>query len=149
MRQLYFPIALLLLFGLQSCDEEERFAPIELDITGITVKNEYNVCSFYGDISSSENYLTFIASGKNAKYGFLTEFCVGNECYNFSECDYDTEQNIIASGDWGHIELTNSIPYTTKVCISENVSSTNRNLKFTFGGGYTVSWVYITQNHKK
>lgn len=148
MRKLYFPIALLLLFGLQSCEEEERFTPIGLDITGITVKNEYNVCSFYGDISSAENYLTFIASGKNAEFGFLTELCVGNECYHFSETDYYTEQNIIVSGNWGHLELTNSLPYTTKVRISENISSTNRKIKLTFGAGYTVSWVYITQNHK-
>lgn len=145
MSQLYYSLVFLILFGLQSCDEVERFAPIELDVTGVTMNNEYNICSFYGDISSSENCITFVATGINAKSGFLTEFRVGNESYHFSETDYNTEQNIIASGDWGHIELTNSNPYTTKVWISENPSSINRNFKLTFGGGYIVSWIYITQ----
>ena len=141
-----FFISLLLLYGLQSCNEVERFAPIEFDVTGVTVNNEYNVCSFYGDIATSENYITFVAKGNNERYGFLTEFSVENESYHFSKTDYnDTEQNIIVSGDWGHIELTNSNPYTIKVWISENQSSTSRNFKLTFGGGYIVSWVYITQ----
>lgn len=145
MRNYIFFILLLILFGLQACNEEERFAPVELDVTGLTVKNEYNVCSFYGNLSSHESCITFVATGINARSGFLTEFSVGNESYHFSESDYNTEQNIIASGDWGHIELTNSNPYTTKVSISENLSSTNRNIKLTFGGGYIVSWIYITQ----
>ena len=145
MRKYVYFIALVLLYGLQSCDEVERFAAIDLDITGVTVNNEYNVSSFYGDISSSENCITFVSTGVNVKFGFLTEFSVGNESYHFSESDYNTEQNIIVSGDWGHIELTNSNPYTTKVWISENLSSTNRYIKLTFGGGYIVSWIYITQ----
>ena len=145
MRKYMLFISLLLLYGLQSCDEVERFAPIEFDVTGVTVNNEYNVCSFYGDIAFSENCITFEATGNNAKFGFLTEFSSGNESYHFSKTDYiDAEQNIIVSGDWGHIELTNSNPYTTKVWISENPSSINRNFKLTFGGGYIVSWTYIT-----
>ena len=149
MRKYVYFIALVLLYGLQACDEEERFAQIELDVTGVTLNNEYNVCSFYGDISSSENCITIVATGINAEYGFLTELSIGNESYYFSASDYNTEQNIIAAGDWGHIELTNSNPYTTKVWISENLSSTNRNIKLTFGGGYIVSWIYITQKATK
>lgn len=147
--RLYIIICLLfLMFGLESCDNEEKFCPIDLEVTGVSLNNEYNLCSFFGNIPSSENCLTFVATGNNSKYGFLTEFSIGDYFYHFSENDYNSEERII-SGEWGKIELINSNPYTTKVWISKNHSSSNREFKLTFGGGYIVSWINITQKPNK
>lgn len=149
MRALFIISLLVIMFGLESCsNEEEHFCPIDLDVTGVSLKNEYNLCSFFGNISSSENCLTFVASGNNSELGFLTEFSVGDYFYHFGESDYNSEERII-SGEWGKIELINSNPYTTKIWILKNHSSVNREFKLTFGGGYIVSWIYITQKGNK
>ena len=138
---------LFLLPGLQSCgNEEEHFQRVDLETTGVTLKVKNNVSSLYGEISPSENELTFVATGNNAKSGFLTEFTYGNEFYTPNIIGYDNPNHeIAASGEWGHIEMVKSAPYTTKVVISKNTSSADREFRLTFGGGYIVSWVTIIQ----
>ena len=146
-KTLILTIFFLSLLGFQSCgNEEEQFQLIGLETTGVSLKLQNNAVSLYGEISSAENELTFVAVGKNANLGFLSDFQAGDEFYSFNKEEYEkTNQRVAVSGEWGHIELTKSDPYTTKVIISENNSSSDREFRLKFGGVYKTAWVTIIQ----
>ncbi|MDE6352082.1 MAG: hypothetical protein K2K88_02920 [Muribaculaceae bacterium] len=142
----------LLMLGITSCEKDGlQIQPINLETEGVSLKNQYNICSFWGNISSSENCLTFTVFGKNAEYGQLTEFCVGdtryeyNEIYQFEVNNYKDNESLL-SGDWGKIELINLNPYTIRIKVLKNTLLNKRVFKLTFGGGNIVSWVTITQD---
>lgn len=107
MKSLIVIMTLLFLLGFQSCgNEEEQFQLIELETTGVSLKLQNNAVSLYGEISPAENELTFVAVGKNANLGFLSEFQIGDEFYYFNKDEYENpNQSIAVSGKWGHIEL--------------------------------------------
>lgn len=132
---------------MQSCgNEEEQFELIELETTGVSLKLQNNAVSLYGEISSAENELTFVAVGKNANLGFLSDFQIGDEFYSFNKEQYENSyQSVAVSGEWGHIELIKSDPYTTRIIISENKSSSDREFVLKFGSVYTTAWVTIIQ----
>lgn len=132
---------------MQSCgNEEEQFELIELETTGVSLKLQNNAVSLYGEISPAENELTFVAVGKNANLGFLSEFQIGDEFYYFNKDEYENpNQSIAVSGKWGHIELIKSDPYTTRIIISENKSPSDREFVLRFGSVYTTAWVTIIQ----
>ena len=147
MKSLIVIMTLLFLLGFQSCgNEEEQFQLIELETTGVSLKLQNNAVSLYGEISPAENELTFIAVGKNANLGFLSEFQIGDEFYYFNKDEYENpNQSIAVSGKWGHIELIKSDPYTTRIIISENKSPSDREFVLRFGSIYTTAWVTIIQ----
>lgn len=147
MKLLIAIMSLLFLFGFQSCgNEEEQFQLIELETTGISLKLQNNAVSLYGEISSAENELTFVAVGKNANLGFLSDFQIGDDFYYFNKEEYEkNNQSVAVSGEWGHIELLKPDPYTTRVVISENKSPSDREFVLRFGSVYTTAWITIIQ----
>ncbi|MDO4319456.1 MAG: hypothetical protein Q4C34_02660 [Bacteroidales bacterium] len=144
---LFFLTVIMAMIGIQSCgNEEEQFRLIELETTGVSLKLQNNAVSLYGEIPSAENELTFVATGENANLGFLSDFQIGNEFYYFNKEEYESSnQSVAVSGEWGHIELIKPDPYTTKVIISENKTSSDREFILRFGSVYTTALVTIIQ----
>ncbi len=136
--------------GIVACNsnEPEYIQPISLKVTGVELVTAENIGLLKGEVSSSINELTFVATGDDARLGFLSSLTIGDQHYDFNPSDYKMENRTVISKEWGTVQFIRENPYTTKIILSENNSKNARELKLEFGVGYKQTAVTILQRSK-
>ena len=131
-----------------ACRNEEwiKFQPIDFDVEGTTLAQNRNDHSFTASVKAEGGAILFVANGKNASSGHLSQFCAEATCISVFDTDLSGAfPRSILILDWGSVDIMDNAPHTTKISLHPNGHSAARHFRFTFGGGYTVAHIELTQ----
>lgn len=135
--------------SLTSCGDDEKFENIEFKTTGVILSSQSGN-SYYGEIGYAGGEMTFTAMGKNAGNGFLSQIKVGDYFYEVTDADRNQQlPYTICEKEWGKIELLSISPHVIRMVLLENQTNNSINYELTFGGGYKISNILITQLKSK
>jgi hypothetical protein len=133
-----------------SCgNEDEYFKTIDFETKGITLSGPDNL-DYHGQIAPEGGDVTFVATGKQKDCGFLSCIAVGDFFYDVTNEDKEQPRPYtLFDNEYCKVEIVSDDPHTTHVVFKPNESNQTLTYCLQFGGAYTVSDVYITQQKKE
>jgi hypothetical protein len=133
-----------------SCgNEDEHFETIDFNTTGMTLTGPKNL-NYYGEIAPAGGEVSFVATGKQKEYGFLSEIVVGNFSYSVSNSDRSQPlPYILFDNEYCKVEIVSTNPHITHIVFKPNESNQTLNYWLQFGAAYRLSDVTITQQKNK
>ena len=150
MNRMLIPLCMALLFP--ACGNEEwiKFQPIDFDVEGTTLAKNRNNHSFTGTIGAGGGTILFVANGKNASSGYLSEFCAEDTTITVHDADLNGSfpKNLL-DRDWGRVDILANAPHSTSITLTPNENRDERHFRFTFGAAYTITEVELTQRGKE
>lgn len=116
MNRMLIPLCMALLFP--ACGNEEwiKFQPIDFDVEGTTLARNRNNHSFTASVGAEGGTILFVANGKNATSGYLSEFCAEDTLINVLDADLNGSfpKNLL-DRDWGRVDILSNAPHTQKL----------------------------------
>lgn len=140
-------LALLLLLITTACgNEDSKFEPIDIKVTGLVIHKDKNCFTFTGEVGPEGGVVSFEGFGKYSKDAYPTTINLNGEISEtWKLINGATFPLTIIDGGWADVVVSSDRPWITTVTFKENTEQSKRYIELQFGGGYHTTIYRISQ----